>query len=53
MKRDLNEFSQAVQKDASKLVAATATTMKEKLHINVCAFDVKTLKIVLAPMDGG
>lgn len=35
MKRDLQEFSQAVQTDASKLVAVTATTMKEKLHINV------------------
>lgn len=35
MKRDLQEFSQAVQTDATKLVSATATTMKEKLHINV------------------
>lgn len=35
MKRDLQEFSQAVQSDATNLVAATATTMKEKLHINV------------------
>lgn len=35
MKRDLQEFSQAVQTDASKLVSVTATTMKEKLHINV------------------
>nr|XP_039270880.1 BSD domain-containing protein 1-like [Styela clava] len=35
MKHDLQEFSQAVQTDASRIVAATATTMKEKLNINV------------------
>lgn len=35
MRHDIQEFTQAVQTDASKLVAATATTMKEKLNINV------------------
>lgn len=35
MRHDIQEFTQAVQSDASKLVAATATTMKEKLNINV------------------
>lgn len=35
MKHDLQEFSQAVHTDASRIVAATATTMKEKLNINV------------------
>lgn len=35
MQRDLTEFSQSVQNDASRLVNATASTMKEKLNINV------------------
>lgn len=45
--RDMKEFTQTVKDDTSKLVAKTATSMKEQLNIKVVPLLLEQKQIVL------